>query len=287
MAQQGHLQLQLPPSLLVLYEQLAAASTSFFEQPPHVKLQDYPPVSATQTGYTSIEGEKEYITFRYVTRPGSDPLEILARQVWQETSTLLYRVLADLARAMGLTYGSWDSILDGCFSMPPRRDEATQTQLRTFRYFPDSGTAEAHADLGLLTLCVGLGKGLQVLDQGSNFPKSAEWIDVEGPTLLVGQVLRTLAGNRLRAGLHRVVGNPAGRQSIVFALRPSLRHDQTNLALFGGEGIVSMSELWAEIRGSKFSVNARRKVRAAQKEHLEAKRGYGNQNGGLTAENKC
>ena len=283
LAQQGHLQLQLPPSLLVLYERLAAASAAFFKQASHIKVQDYPVADLTEKGYSWIEGEKEYITFRYATRPNSDKLEQLARQVWQQTSTLLYRVLEDLAREMGLAYGVWDSILDGCFSMPSSREEATPTLLRTFQYFPNSGTAEKHTDLGLLTLCVGLGKGLQVLLKGPDDPASAEWVDVQGPTILVGQVLRTLSGNRLRAGLHRVVGNPYGRQSIVFALRPSLKYDQTNLAAFGGEGFLSMSELWNKIRGSRFNVNAQKHIRAEQKDCMLAKRGHEPKNGGSLA----
>ena len=288
LSQQGHLQLQLPPSLLVLYEQLATASTSFFNQPLHVKTQDYPADDLTEKGYTWIEGEKEYITFRYNTRPDSDKLEQLAGQVWQQTSTLLYRILEDLARAMGLTYGLWDSILDGCFSMPLSRAEATPTLLRTFRYLPNSGTAEHHTDLGLLTVCVGLGKGLQVLLRGPDGPDSAKWVDARGPIIFIGQVLRTLSRNRLRAGLHRVVGNPAGRQSIVFALRPSLRHDRTNLAAFGGEGILSMSKLWTEIRGSRFNVNAQKQIRAEQKEQMRTKQGYRLENGGdLAAASTC
>ena len=288
LSQQGHLQLQLSPSLLASYEHLATVSSSFFNQPLHVKMHDYPAADLTEKGYTRIEGEKEYITFRYATRPDSDELEQLARQVWQQTSTLLYRILEDLARAMGLTYGLWDSILDGCFSMPLNREEATPTLLRTFQYFPKSGTAEKHSDLGLLTLCVGFGKGLQVLLRGFNSPDSAEWIDVQGPTILVGQVLRTLSGNRLRAGLHRVVGNPAGRQSIVFALRPSLRHDQTNLGAFGGEGTLSMSKLWTKIRGSRFNINAQKQVRAEQKEHMRARRDCEPEDGGsLAAASTC
>ncbi len=252
-----------------------------------MKIQYRPAANLTETGYTNIEGEKEYISFHHAIRPDPDPLEKLARQVWQQTSALLYRVLADLAHAMGLTFGAWDSILDGCFSMPPSSEEATPTLLRTFKYIPDSGTAEKHTDLGLLTLCVGLGRGLQVLVQGSDGSTSAQWIDVEGPTLIVGQVLRTMSGNRLRAGLHRVVANPAGRQSIVFALRPSLKHDQTNLALFGGEGTLSMKALWAEIRSSRFNVNAQKQIRAEQKEHMRAKRSLGNGNGSLVVGSTC
>ncbi len=287
LSQQGHLQLQLPPSLLILYEQLATASVSFFNQPLHVKVRDYPVADLTEKGYTCIEGEKEYICFRYTTRPDSDQLEQLARQVWQQTSILLYRVLVDLARALGLAYGVWDSILDGSLSMPLDRETSTPTLLRTFLYFPESGTAEKHTDLGLLTLCFGLGRGLQALLLGNDGPGSAQWVDVHGPTILVGQVLRTLSGNRLRAGLHRVVGNPAGRQSIVFALRPSLRQDQTNLTEFGGEGTLSMSQLWADIRGSRINVNAQKQIRTEQKEHMRAKRANGRENGSFNAGMFC
>ena len=270
---QGHLHLQLPPSLLILYQEFATASATLFERSLQLKYRDYPSANRTDNGYTYIEGEKQYITFRFATKAHPDRLEQLAGRVWQESSALLHRVLVDLARGMGLAYGGWDPILDGCLSMPTNMEDATPTQMRTFQYSPNSGIAEMHSDLGLLTLCVGFGKGLQVLVREKDVPNSARWVDVEGPTLFIGQVLRTLSGKRLRAGLHRVVANPAGRQSIVFALRPSLRHDHTDLTLCGGEGTRSMSQLWAEIRGSKFSVNAERKLREEQKEHILSRNG--------------
>ena len=188
---------------------------------------------------------------------------------------------------MGLTCGAWESILDGCLSMPSSRQESTPTLLRTFNYLPNPGTAEQHPDLGLLILCVGLGKGLQVLVRVRNMFSSAQWIDVKGATLLVRQVLRTLSGNRLRTGLHRVAAHPGGRQSIVFALRPLLRHDHADLALYGGEGTLSMSELWAEIRASRFNVNTQEKSQAEQKEHMRLKRNKGNEHGSVSTSSHC
>lgn len=67
-----------------------------------------------------------------------------------------------------------------------------------------------------------------------------------------------------------MVGNPAGRSSAVFALRSSTKH-QADLALFGGEGSVHMSELWSKIKGFTYNVNAQREIRDQQKAHLKAK----------------
>lgn len=273
----GHLQFRLSPSLLILYEHLAAARAAVFEQSSQIKNHDYPATDLTETGYVHVEGGKEYISFRFAMRSGSDSLELLAQRVWQETCALLHRALVDIARGMGLAYEAWDRIISGCLSMPPIREETTSTLLRTFRYVANSDTAEAHSNLELLTLCVGFGKGLQVLFHDRKIFTSAQWIDVKGPTLLIDQVLRTLSEKRLRAGLHRVTVNSADRQSIVFALRPSLRHDHIDLTLYGDEGSLSMSKLWAEIRGSRFNVNAQKNIRVEQKEHMRLKKEQGNE----------
>lgn len=198
LAHQGHLEFRLPHSLLVLYERFVTASARFFEQPSDVKTEEYPAADFSTIGYVHVKDEKEYISFHHATRPEYDQVEHLARQVWQQTATLLHRALEDLARGMGLPYGAWDMVLDGCLCMPSSSEEATPTLLRSFHYFPNPGMAEKHSDLGLLTLCFGLGNGLQVLARGEDGPKSLRWMHVEGPTLLIGQILRTMSGNRLR-----------------------------------------------------------------------------------------
>lgn len=273
LAYQGHLHLQLDPSLADLYRRLSLACIVFFGEPTTTKSEEYPATQGTEKGYTLVAEEKEYLTFRHATRSNWQEVEALAREVWQKTAALLYRVLSDLGVAMDLPHDAWNPVLDGCLSMPSSLDDPTPTLLRIFRYFPESGTAESHTDTGLLTLCVGSGKGLQVAvqDDDGDAHDGPKWRDVEGPTILVGQVLRILSGNRLRAGLHRVVGNPEGRSSVVFALRPSLRHDTVALAAFGGERIMNIRSIWGGIRGSRFNVNAQKEVRESQKQALAAK----------------
>lgn len=273
LARQGHLPLQLPPLIADLYNQLIVVSKAFFEQSTSMKSQDYPSSQAgLETGYTFLEGEKEYLTLRHSCRPKLDEMQTLIAEVWSKTAAILHRALADLAFAMNFAPEAWDPILDGSLSMPSSTKDATTTMLRIFHYFSASGiVSEEHTDLGLLTLCVGSEPGLQVLLRDER-DGPTRWVDVEGPTLLVGQVLRTLSENRMRAGVHRVVGNPAGRNSIVFALRPSLRNDKLDLTSFGGKGTLGMNQFWNDIKGSRFNVNAQKEERDEQKKALEKKK---------------
>lgn len=273
LAHQGHLPLPIPPYLRDLYSQLNRSAGSFFSLPNSTKETLYTPVNGTELGYVSIPGEKEYISFRALTANGDTELENLAARVWQETYNLLYRILGDLAWAMNTNYAIWDKVLDGVSPMPTRLEDATPTLLRIFRYEPNTGIAESHTDLGLLTLCVGDGQGLQVrMNQNTkNNHQDArteqQWIEYGEPTLLIGQTLRTLSGGRVRAGIHRVVGNQEGRSSIVFALRPSTKHE-IDMSVFpgGGTETVHMAALWKKTWSGAFNVNAPREVREKQKE---------------------
>lgn len=273
LAQQGHLPLQLPPAVAYLYKEAMNKIKDFFDQPMDMKVRDYPVSKAgLETGYTFLAEEKEYLTLRHACRPKFDEMQNLIEQLWSKTAAVLHRALADLALAMNIMPEAWDPILDGSLCMPSSTKDATTTILRIFHYFSASGiVSEEHTDLGLLTLCVSNEPGLQVLLRDER-DGSSRWVDVEGPTLLVGQVLRTLSQNRVRAGIHRVVGNPTGRNSIVFALRPSLRHDKLDLASFGGKGTLGMSQFWNDIRGSRFNVNAHKEEREEQKKALELKK---------------
>jgi isopenicillin N synthase-like dioxygenase len=185
----------------------------------------------------------------------------------------MHRVMADLARGLALPAAGqiWDTLLDGCLDLPSSKKDATPTILRMFQYAPNSGLADRHTDIGLLTLCVTQGSGLQVLAL-----EGTEWVwrDVEGPTLLIGGALRTLVGNRVRAGVHQVVANPKGRRSAIFALRPSLRH-QINLERFGGGVNVGVREFWENSKGSRYNVNAPKDMREQQKQEMRIKRQQG------------
>ena len=263
LAHEGHLAIPLSHELTNLYSALSKASANLFSASPAEKATLYPSSEGTELGYITIANEKEYLTLRAAVHPDSE-LEQLAARVWHDTAALLRRILVDLARGLNLPdpHRAWSSLLDGCLDLPPSVTESTPALLRLFQYLPNSGLSDRHTDLGLLTLCVGAGRGLQVLARDG--PKG-QFRDVEGPTVLIGETLRALSGERVRAGVHRVVANPEGRSSIVFALRASLRHE-VDMALFGGEGTLDPKDMWNRIKGSKVNINATHDVRERQRQ---------------------
>jgi isopenicillin N synthase-like dioxygenase len=265
LAKQGWIAMPSNPSLIEEYTALSKSVATFFDKDREEKAKTYPKAEGTELGYYHVENEKEYVTLRSTVHPDSD-LEKRAANIWQDTAAILQRIMLDLARGLDGPVDIWDSLLDGCLTLPEKQEDITPSLLRLFRYFPGSGFAAQHVDLGFLTLCVGDSRGLQVLDRNTN-----EWIDAPGPTILVGETLRVLTGGMMQAGEHRVVENSNGRSSIVFALRPSLRHD-IDLGNFGGDGIVASKELWDKIYKSKFNINATKDVRERQRKNLEAKR---------------
>ena len=272
LSRQGHLSLPLSSELLSLITNLNAVAAGFFVQPTEFKKFRYPPSYGTELGYYSVPNEKEYLTLRYLSCDSDYELEKLARSMWNIIAHLLHRVLVGISQMLEIRPEAWDPVLDGCLAMPLNDQDISPTLLRIFRYEANSGIADRHTDSGLLTLCVGSKPGLQVWQKGIDEKNSngGRWVDAEGPTLLVGRTLRLLSSNRIAAGLHRVVGNPAGRESIVFALRPSLRH-RLDLSQFGGWGEVSASDLWSAVSKSRVNVNAMKHIRDQQK--IERQRG--------------
>lgn len=267
LAQQGHLNLALAPHLRALYGKLFHQAECFFSQDDGTKSALYPQASAASSsngGYARVENEKEFITLRHYTASPHESiidLEQIAAEIWHDTAALLKRVLVDLARAApALTVTNspddvWSPILEGSLDLPPNADTAklVPTMLRLFRYEPGSGASDAHTDVGLLTLCVYSEPGLQVYTRADGGP--GRWVDCAYATLLVGRTLRSLTGNRLRSGLHRVVATPGGRRSIVFALRPSLR-STVGLERLGGSPGVTVRDVWVEAGKGRFDVNA-------------------------------
>ena len=266
LAQNGWINYELPQHILNSLEQVSLASKEFFDLSADSKAHKYPQADGTECGYYIVENEKEYVTMRSRVQQNSH-LEDVAAKLWSEVTALLHRMLCDLGREMDLPNDIWDKLLDGCLSLPEHASDMTPTLLRLFQYFPKSGFAAKHTDLGFLTLCVGDGRGLQVLKPGC----SDEWVDVDGPVILAGEVLRILSINMIRAGQHRVVENPNGRSSIVFALRPSLKHD-IDLDQFGIGGSISAEELWKQIHTRKVNINAIKDIREKQREQMKAKK---------------
>ena len=297
--EQGHLPLTLSPHLSALHASLSTAARDFFAQPAPTKESQYPPSQGTELGYYHVPDEKEYLTLRHRISPAGEPsqrLESLAAKAWSAIAALLYRVLADLSRALGVPLGAWELILDGCLTLPASEGETTPSLLRLFRYEPESGVAVQHRDNGILTLCVGEQKGLQVWQRAEGAstgdsagqdgegdgvkPAKGEWKDAVGPTLLAGYALYYLSAGRVRAGNHRVVANPEGRSSIVFALRPSTRH-WVDLSPFGGEGAWDMGLIWKRISEGRVNVNAQKELREKKaRERRDAKKRLQDMNGG-------
>ena len=261
LTRQGWLRVSLPDTLLEDITALTKQSNSLFDKPHDEKRQLYPARQGTEYGYYAVENEKEYVTFRCRVHADS-ALEDAARRVWHGAAKFLYRILCDLARAENLTPAMWDDLLDGCLTVPESTEQMTPTLLRTFRYYPGSGFADKHTDLGLLTLCVGTDRGLQVQDISG---EEATYIDANGPVVLVASYLAVLSNGAIRPAAHRVVETARGRSSIVFALRPSLKHP-IDLSNFGGEGTIHAKDLWEEIQSRTVNINAAKNIRDFQRQ---------------------
>ncbi|KAL8754936.1 MAG: hypothetical protein Q9184_004951 [Pyrenodesmia sp. 2 TL-2023] len=277
LAQIGSLPLDLSPHSSSAVEELLQLDRSFFTLPTQIKETQYPSAEGTELGYYHIPKEKEYLTYRHLpSTPSPTSLDLAASRFWSLAASFLYRVLSDLSLALDIPLAAWDPLLDGCLSMPASLQETTPSLLRLFNYFPASGAAESHTDTGLLTLCIGTAPGLEVWSPSTPVPLSGvslsqkgSWISLHPhPVILIGKTLQWLSNGRLHAGPHRVVASPGGRQSIIFALRPSLRRRYFDLNPFGEPSVVDLVSIWSMIRASVFNVNAQKGIGNQQKQRM-------------------
>jgi len=268
----GWLAYDLSPDLSDRLTRLFGLASNFFNQGTEEKQRLYPASQGTECGYYCVEAEKEYVTLRRQVHQHL-PFEAEAGEAWREIAQLLHGVLLELSKAEGLETSVWDDMVNGSLPYPPPDADLNNviSLMRVFRYLPTTGVADPHTDLGVLTLCVGDGTGLEVLDTSLSPP---EWRPAAKATILVGETLRKLSNGVIRAGLHRVVGNPEGRGSIVFALRPNLS-ERVDLSAFGGEGVVDTRKFYMDIKGTKYNINANHELREAQRQGREAANGMG------------
>ncbi|KIW20289.1 hypothetical protein PV08_00864 [Exophiala spinifera] len=292
LARQGWLCVDLPDSLSRSLQDVFESSLEFFNDPSQPKAELYPKKLGTEFGYYPVANEKEYLTFRCHVHGGSNAssassasealavasavaLEAKVAQAWREAALYLFRILCDISRASDLDLSVWNDILDGTLTMPNSEQDMTHTLMRLFRYFPTTGFAGQHSDLGLLTLCVGNGEGLQALDRFQSTTDIPAWVNAPVGSgkgmVLIGETLKALSSNTVNTGAHRVVGNPHGRSSVVFALRHSTRHD-IDFGLFGGEGVMSPKELWKSVQVGKININSTKEIREKQRAKLYADR---------------
>lgn len=97
-------------------------------------------------------------------------LEAVARRVWCLSAAVLHRILCHLSRAVGYETCVWDQLIST--SRQPPTDNVSLnsacTLLCLFNYSPSCGVAVAHVDIGLLTLRIASGNGLQLLDRSTD-----------------------------------------------------------------------------------------------------------------------
>ncbi|KAJ6497275.1 hypothetical protein C8R45DRAFT_982454 [Mycena sanguinolenta] len=250
LASQGWLSLPLPPALESLHAALFSASSAYFALPPDApeKTKYAAPsgVGASDEGFADLLGEKALITIRRAGPAGTPaPLRDATEAAWHTTGELFLQTMHDIAEGLELpALDAFDEMSKEARGMPERGAPRAASLLRLFRYVrpgPTSGegkqvVAEAHKDLGILTLVVGASPGLDARDA------AGRWVSVEDApsfsfpspqrltaTLLVGQSLTYLTGGLFAAGTHRVSVLPppssapedAYRYSLVFALRPA------------------------------------------------------------------
>lgn len=97
----------------------------------------------------------------------------------------------------------------------------------------------------------------------------------QGVVILLGQTLHHLTNGLAQAGVHRVVGTPTGRNSLVFALRHGWEVEDVDLRPWGGEGTVEARELYRWLGIGVVSVNSERERREKRKEEFLGGRGSG------------
>ncbi|KJR87690.1 uncharacterized protein SPSK_07562 [Sporothrix schenckii 1099-18] len=199
---------------------------------------------------------------------------------------------------------------------PPKRHHPRDdppTLLRLFRYEPGGGGAEQHRDLGLLTICVCWGKGLQVKPQPpgpltppqsaedggptlappSAPPPAPDWVDAPQVTVMTGDTLRVLSSNRIPSAIHRVVVDPKEAAAAAEAriggstvdTPPSESRRSIVFALrattvgdialsdFGGFGSIGARELYDNIRKSRVNINADKDRRALMRAEYQRAKG--------------
>ncbi|KAJ4984842.1 hypothetical protein SVAN01_09626 [Stagonosporopsis vannaccii] len=293
--QQNHSSTALAPGphpLQSAYEALFSCSQAFFAQPAEVKSR-WKHKLGSEEGWSSIPGEKEFITLRTL-EYCPEILREPAKKYWDLMGQHLEDSLGQIAKSLDIPepYDATKGLkafVGPCRSMQKSDQQKTASMLRLFRYegWEAKEVAEPHADLGLLSAVVGDIPGLEVWD-------GAKWFEVErevvksgshGATLLVGRQLETLSNGRYPAGGHRVVsyGDTVGpqngeqryRYSIVFVLRAFgsavINSSDLETTITGtlpkSLGGLTAGELYSNIRSTHFNINIGMEEREKQKQN--------------------
>ncbi|KAE9992282.1 hypothetical protein EG327_009543 [Venturia inaequalis] len=266
----------------------------------------------SEAGYTKINGEKEFLTIRDPSSELSTPAEVRASaaEAWKQMYELMYETLAGLEISLKLQPGSLQRYCENARSLGHADGSS---MIRIFRYENDTEfkvLAEAHRDLGILSLVIGDKPGLEALDKTSNQFIPIETIFKPGMcTIMAGRQLEDFSNHIFEAAAHRVVSygpkqpklgttpsktkeflkpllgrfnrfqKPKYRYSIVFILRADksvkLDYEALSSPVTGDvtskvDGPRTAGELFEKIRKAHFNVNTQVQDRERQKEQLKA-----------------
>ncbi|KUJ11918.1 Clavaminate synthase-like protein [Mollisia scopiformis] len=291
-------------ALYTSYQELLKSSKAFFDLPMEEK-ETFKTALGSEDGWSRVEGEKEFITLRSL-ESTPEVLKEATIKYWSEAGGLLNEILVRIAESLGLPEESFTVYSEPC----SRLVEKTATMLRLFRYEGFEGkqskvVAEAHRDLGLLSLVVGDTPGLEVHDRHRNwsFPIERTY-ETPSQTVLVGRQLERMTNSRYRAGGHLVrsypnpepgktdvPNHPDSRQyrySIVFVLRAHypipINTDALTTPITGEFSNpmrdITAGDLFKKIHAAHYNINTAVEERNEQKRKLdEEKRKKTSQNG--------
>jgi isopenicillin N synthase-like dioxygenase len=154
----------------------------------------------------------------------------IAAQYYRGAETVGEHILGSVSRSLGIDESIFkDAFEDGISTLrllhyPKRPDDAVLTADVAARFVEHGGrryeqVAGAHVDSGLLTVLATCGVGgLQARDS------SGEWIDIpvldEGFAINFGGLLERWTGGKIKATLHRVLGQGEHRYSVPFFFEP-------------------------------------------------------------------
>lgn len=283
--------------LQTAYESLFAASQAFFDL-PSVEKSIWKHKLGSEEGWSSIPGEKEFITLRTL-EYCPDILREPARRYWDLMGAHLENTLGRIATSLDIPEPDnpaqgLKQFVGPCGRMQETNDQKTATMLRLFRYegWDAKIVAEPHADLGLLSVVVGNVPGLEVWDGADWFEveKEVERTGMKGASLLAGRQLERLSNARYPAGGHRVVSygsppedisdNKRYRFSIVFVLRahePVVVNSadlETTVTGQWPEPVQGLTagEMYAKIKGAHFNINIGMDEREKQRQKVKSKK---------------
>ncbi|KIW04766.1 uncharacterized protein PV09_03957 [Verruconis gallopava] len=200
------------PHVWPAIEDLLAASKEFFALEADEK-EKFLTRDGSEEGYSSIKGEKEFITLRRDDADHCpDVLRAPAKNAWNAVFGVLNEWMKGIEKVLELPPSSLTRYTEPCLEMD---HHARATMLRLFKYENDGAklVAEPHMDLGLLSLVVGDTPGLEVWDTSITVDGKLQpgWHPIERnfekgmATLMAGRQLQYLSRSRFNPGGHRVM----------------------------------------------------------------------------------